>query len=151
MIDKIFRSMENGKYDSIVDYVRSNPGASSSEIIAGLGWSVSPATMRRYLAALVADNKLVSSGANKGTRYNISPVYSILSPIDVEAYFKKEIDERNIVGHYNFELLGLLADAPLFTKEETDNSAVCSANSGRTSRSCLRRNIKRRWSVWRWI
>lgn len=112
--------MENSKFESIINYVRSNPGVSSSEIIAGLGWSVSPATMRRYLAALVADNKLVSSGANKGTRYNISPVYSILSPIDVEAYFKKEIDEREIIGHYNFELLDKLADASLFTKEESD-------------------------------
>lgn len=111
--------MEN-KYDKIVDYVRSHPAVSSSEIIAGLGWEVSPATMRRYLTALVAENKLVSSGMNKGTRYSISPHYNILSPIEVEEYFRKEIDERDILDHYNFELLDLLTDAPLFTKDERE-------------------------------
>lgn len=112
--------MKNTKYDSIVDFVRNNPGVSSSEIISGLGLDVSPATMRRYLTALVAENKLVSTGANKGTRYEVSPLYGILSPIDVEEYFKKEIDQREIIDHYNFELLELLADAPLFTKEESE-------------------------------
>ena len=110
--------MKNRKYKAIIDYVRGHPGASSTEITKGLGWDVSPATMRRYLAALVIENALVSTGINKSTRYQISPVYNILSPVDVDVYFEKEVDERTIIEHYNFDILGTLADAPLFTKAE---------------------------------
>ena len=110
--------MGNDKIESIVGYIREHPGASSSEIMAGLGWEISPATMRRYLSSLVADNKLVSAGTKKGTRYEMSPAYNILSPVNIATYFEKEIDERKIVDHYNFELIDILAAAPLFSKEE---------------------------------
>lgn len=110
--------MENPKYQSIIDYVRNHPASSSSDITTGLGWGVSPATMRRYLAALVADNKLTSSGVNKGTRYEISPAYGILATIDVDTYFQKEIDERQIIDHFNFDLIDTIKYAPLFTTEE---------------------------------
>lgn len=110
--------MENGRNTSIIQYVREHPGASKSDISAGLALDISPATLKRDLAGLVADNTLVMQGQKRGVRYFLSPLYSVLSPIDVEAYFEKEIDEREIIGGYNFELLPILADAPLFTKEE---------------------------------
>lgn len=110
--------MKNGRTEGIIQYVREHPGVSSSEIITGLGLNISPATLRRDLALLVANNKLSVEGQNKGTRYFVSPAYDMLAPIDVEVYFQKEIDQRKIIDHFNFELLGILADAPLFTKEE---------------------------------
>lgn len=110
--------MKNGRTDSIIQYVREHPGVSSSDIITGLGLNISPATLRRDLALLVADNKLSVEGQNKGTRYFVSPAYDMLAPIDDEMYFKKEIDQRKIIDHFNFELLGILKDAPLFTKRE---------------------------------
>lgn len=115
--------MENSKSENIIQYVREHPSSSSSEIMIGLKWDISPATMRRYLATLVSDNKLISTGANKGTRYEISPVYSMLSSINVDTYFEKEIDEREIINSFNFELLDTLSDAPLFTKAESEKLA----------------------------
>jgi fido (protein-threonine AMPylation protein) len=112
--------MKNDRAKSIVEYVREHSGVSSSDIITGLGLEISPATLRRELTRLVTDNKLTVEGQNKGTRYFISPTYDMFVPLDIETYFEKEIDQRKIKEGYNFELLGLLADAPLFTVEERE-------------------------------
>lgn len=112
--------MVNDKIPSIINYVREHPGVSSSEILGGLGWDISPATMRRYLTSLVSENILISTGINKGTRYEVSASYNILSPIDIETYFEKEIDERDIIDHYNFEILAILDNVPLFTRDELE-------------------------------
>jgi hypothetical protein len=110
--------MINERVENIIEYIREHPGISSSEILSGMGLNVSPATLRRDLVRLAAENKLSVEGRNKGTRYFVSPTYDMFMPVDVEAYFKKEIDERNIIGGYNFELLSVLSDASLFTKDE---------------------------------
>ena len=110
--------MKKERIDSIIQYIREHPGVSSSEITTGLGLDISSATIRRDLTVLIAENKLSVEGQNKGTRYFVSPTYDMFAPIDVETYFKKEIDQRKIIGHFNFELLSILTDVPLFTKEE---------------------------------
>lgn len=110
--------MKKERIDSIIQYIREHPGVSSSEITTGLGLDISPATIRRDLTLLIAENILSVEGQNKGTRYFVSPTYDMFAPIDVESYFKQEIDQRKIIGHFNFDLFGILADAPLFTKEE---------------------------------
>ncbi|MDR0907060.1 MAG: Fic family protein [Rikenellaceae bacterium] len=110
--------MKSSRKEAIIGYVREHPGVSSSEITTGLGLDISAATLRRDLAGLVAENVFTAEGQNKGTRYYLSPSYDIFAPIDLETYFEKEIDQRKIKAGYNFELLGVLADAPLFTAAE---------------------------------
>ncbi len=110
--------MSSSKFDKIIDYLRKHPPLSSSEILNGLGWEVSPATMRRYLSSLVAENKLISTGANRGTRYEVSPLYNLITPIDLEQYFEQEIDDRAIKKQFNFKLIPLLAKSPIFSKKE---------------------------------
>lgn len=110
--------MKNQRIERIIDYVRENPGVATSEIFAGLNLDISAATLKRDLAGLVAENILIILGQKKGSRYYISPVHSLMADIDVDKYFQKEIDERKVLEGYNFELLGLLADAPLFTRQE---------------------------------
>ncbi len=112
--------MKRERAEIIVGYVREHPGASSSEIASGLGLDISSATLRRELARLVADRKLQSEGQNKGTRYSISPTYDMFAQVDIETYFAKEIDQRKIKEGYNFELLGMLTEAQLFTVEERE-------------------------------
>jgi Fic family protein len=110
--------MKQERTTKIVDFVREYPGLSVSEILSGSVIDVSLATLKRDLTALVAENKLFTEGQGKGTRYFISPTYDMFAPINLETYFEKEIDQRKIREGYNFELLGILADAPLFTVAE---------------------------------
>lgn len=115
--------MKNDRTESIIEYVRQHPGASSSDVIAGLGLDISPATLRRNLAQLAAENKLRIEGQNKGRRYFISPIYDMFAPANVDIYFKKEIDQREVRGGYNFELLDILSEVPLFTIAEREKLA----------------------------
>ncbi len=112
--------MKRERITKIVDFVKEHPSMSVSEILVGLGMDVSLATLKRDLSALVADNKLFTEGQGKGTRYFISPTYDMFAPVDIDTYFEKEIDQRKIKEGYNFELLGVLTEAPLFTVEERE-------------------------------
>ena len=49
----------------------------------------------------------------------LSPAYELFQPIDLNAYFGKEIDERQIHESYNFDLIEkTLSGVPLFTRSE---------------------------------
>jgi Fic family protein len=110
--------MKNERISKIVDLLREHSGLSVSEILAAEGIDTSLATLKRDLSALVAGNKLFTRGQGKGTRYFVSPTCDMFAPVDLETYFEKEIDQRKVREGYNFELLDILADAPLFTADE---------------------------------
>jgi Fic family protein len=67
--------------------------------------AVSAATIKRDLAKLVSAKLLVVKGRARTTRYELSPSYKVLRPIDVGRYYEKEIDEREIHPTFNWELL----------------------------------------------
>lgn len=103
----------------IIDRVRELGKATSSDIHSGLSTRTSLATVKRTLARLVDEQLLSRQGRGKSTRYSISPSYGILQPIDLETYFRKEIDEREIYTSFNLELISrTLADVRLFTDAE---------------------------------
>lgn len=112
--------MSDKRASTILEYLRNNPGLSSKEIFNGLNSDISYATLKRELAKLSANNYIVVDGQRKGTRYTISASFSMLYPLDVVAYFSKEVDERQILANYNFSLLKTLCNVTLFTKEEQE-------------------------------
>lgn len=57
-------------------------------------------------------------GAEQGHPLFRVPGLRPVRPNDVENYFSREIDQRKIIDHFNFELFGVLAKAPLFTRAE---------------------------------
>ena len=63
------------------------------------------ATVKRVLSQLIVDRLTVTSGRGRGTKYSISPTYNLVYPIDVDAYFTKEIDERVIKSRFNPSLI----------------------------------------------
>lgn len=112
--------MADDRLNIIVNYVKAHPQSSSMEIFEGVGQAVAYATIRRDLAKLIADGILLLTGKGKTSRYTLSPLYNLLQPVDLPAYFSKEIDERRINESYNFELIETtLAAAPFFTQSET--------------------------------
>ena len=105
--------------EQILDFIKANPKLSSSEISERAGVKASYATVRRELAKLVADGVVVVTGKSKSSRYSISPSYQLFMPVDIATYFEKEVDERQIIGQYNFELIPALRATPaIFTKAE---------------------------------
>lgn len=90
-------------------------------------------------------NKL---GELKNRRYEISPVYEIIRPIDVNQYFEKEIDERIIQDRFNHELMSeTLRTISLFTDNENDYlialQAQFKSNSSKLSSSEYKNELER--------
>lgn len=108
---------EKGK--EIISYIQTHPLSSSKEIFEGLNGNISYATVKRRLSELLAKQYITQNGGGKSSRYSVSPAYSLLFPINLEEYYKKEIDERSILSGYNFSLIpNILSKVLLFTQEE---------------------------------
>ena len=111
MIDK--------KEFEIVEFLKKNHESSSREIFENISIPASYATVKRMLSKLVEENLLTKRGQGKATKYLISPTYEILFPIDIEKYFEKEIDEREIKESFNLQLIPeILKECNLFTTNE---------------------------------
>ncbi|MEM6261548.1 MAG: helix-turn-helix domain-containing protein, partial [Bacteroidota bacterium] len=92
---------------------------SSREIFEKIQYEKSSRTLARLLDKLVAKNLVDRVGVNKGTKYSLSKSYDILHSIDVEEYFAKDIDEREIISSFNHDLLKRdLYQVELFTDSE---------------------------------
>lgn len=102
----------------IITFLVSHQGSSSKAIHDGLESEVSYATVKRLLTKLEQDKLIISEGQGKATRYSDSPTRRLQAPFDMEAYFKKEIDQRDIKDGYNFELMAMLAGIELLTSAE---------------------------------
>lgn len=104
---------------NIIEFLKKNGESSSKDIFEGTDVSVSLATFKRDLAQLVSENFISIIGQGKATKYIISPAYRIIQPIDLEGYFEKEIDERDIIRQFNFSIISeLLSVDSIFNDDE---------------------------------
>ena len=111
--------MLNDKSKKVLEFVREHPSRSSKEIYDGLGLEMGYATLKRILTKLIADELILPAGKGRGTKYLITPAYELFFPIDVDVYFQKEIDEREIKEGFNFSLIkDVLSQVNLFTTDE---------------------------------
>ena len=105
--------------EQIFELFWSHDSLSKVEIMAALSKVVSEASVKRALQQLVKEEKLLVTGAGRATRYRLSPRARLLSTINMDTYYRRDIDERSIISHFNFELLtSVLPCAILFNDEE---------------------------------
>jgi len=103
----------------ILDFLKKNNESSSKDIYDGIKASISYATVKRILTKLSNENLIIYIGKGKGTKYLISPAFELLHPIDIETYYKKEVDERKIKENFNFSLIqDTLKNINIFTDIE---------------------------------
>lgn len=105
----------------ILEFIKKTGECSSKAVFEGAAVPVSYATLKRMLANLIANNYISTKGQGKGTKYFISPGFEVLQPIDVEAYYLKEIDERPIKKAFDFQLItDVLPGFSVFTDAELE-------------------------------
>lgn len=105
--------------ESILAYLERNPSSSSKEVFEGLNGSKGYATVKRCLTNLIELQYVAKDGVGKGTTYRLSDSYALTKPIDLDAYFEQDIDERIIQSSYNFSLIPeTLTRIALFTEHE---------------------------------
>lgn len=111
--------------NDILMFIKDHQLLSSKEIHDGLGVEIAYATVKRVLNQLIEEGFVITEGQGKATKYAISPSYQLLTPIDVELYFKQEQDERTINEGFNLLLINdTLRKADLFTEEERQHLQV---------------------------
>ncbi len=114
--------MLNERQNIILEMVKNNPQLSSKEIHEKITIDIGYATVKRILTQLISNELVVAEGDGKARKYNITPSFELLCPIDVNSYFEKEIDERVIKGDFNLSLIkNVLMKVSLFTDAEHKN------------------------------
>ncbi len=109
----------NEKDKIVLELIKLNSNLTSLEIFSNISETISYATVKRILQKLILQKLISIDKKGKSTTYRLSEIYGINYEIDLDEYFKKEIDERNINSNFNFELFEkklLLND--VFTKNE---------------------------------
>ena len=136
------------KSQEVLFFVRENPSFSSREIHQGLESKVGYATVKRILTRLVSDDLILTTGKGKGTKYVVGPAYELFYPIDIEVYFQKEIDEREIKDSFNLSLIpDVLSKVELFEEDELQHLISLqkrySENASNLSASEYRKELER--------
>ncbi len=132
----------------IIDLIQKAGESSSKEIFDNVDLSLSYATLKRIIRNLISENYLSAKGRGKGTKYIISPAYEVIQPIYVEKYFEKEIDERIIIGGFNFSIIDeVLAKHGVFSENElkklNELQAIFEKNFSQLSESEFKKEFDR--------
>ncbi|MDE6483704.1 MAG: Fic family protein [Rikenellaceae bacterium] len=100
-------------------FLRYNPEASRAEIGAALTNAPSTATLKRLIANAVKNGDIEVIGRGPATRYRLTPQAHVTMELDIDTYFDKDVDERQIQESFNFGLINeILPNVNLFTQEE---------------------------------
>ena len=104
----------------ILQYLHFHPLSSRVELTDGVRTTASAATVKRLLADAVKTGLVKAVGSGPAVRYVLSPQAQVTMPLDLDTYFLKEVDERQIRSEFNFDLIGaVLPQVRLFTVEES--------------------------------
>ena len=105
--------------NEILQYLHYHPESSRSEIEGGMNLTESPATVKRILASLAENGSAIVSGHGRATRYSVSQQAQVTMELNIDTYFQKETDEREVQTSFNFDLINeTLPKVELFTAEE---------------------------------
>ena len=103
----------------ILQYLHYHPQSSREDIARGILFGGSEASLKRNIAMLVKAGDVIVEGKARATRYVLSPQAHLLMPLDLDTYFSRDIDERQVQTSFNFELINeQLPKVELFTNDE---------------------------------
>ncbi len=103
----------------ILQYLHYNQPSTRDEIARGIAFEGSDATLKRAIASLVGNGDIIVTGKARATRYSLSPQAHLLMPLNLDTYFAKDVDERQVQTYFNFQLIrDQLPAVELFTKDE---------------------------------
>lgn len=110
--------MDNNR--DILQYLHYHPFSSRKDISEGIHFDGSDATLKRKIATEVEKGNIIVNGNNKSTRYSLSAKSQLLMPLNLDTYFAKDIDERQVQTSFNFALIQeQLLNVKLFSDEES--------------------------------
>ncbi len=107
--------------ESIIAYLKEKSAGSSKEIYEALNLPYSYATLKRVLSKMVSEKQLNLLGNGKATKYAFSEYYLMFYPVDLDAYFEVEMDNRKVNTNFDFDLIPhKLSQIDVFTEAEIE-------------------------------
>ncbi|CAN5504345.1 hypothetical protein BH10BAC3_BH10BAC3_12310 [soil metagenome] len=110
--------METKRQKEIFGIILENEPIGISRIAEKMAVAVSLATINRDLAKLKAGAVILSEGSGPGVKYKVNLRGLLLADIDADAFFKTDIDDRQIIERYNPFIFEQLNQVALFSKKE---------------------------------
>lgn len=108
-----------GTSKEILEFLHYHPLSSRDEIAKGIFFSGSDTTLKREISSCVSAGEIIVSGKARATRYTLSPQAHLMSPLELDTYFAKDVDERQVQSTFNFDLIRKqLPQVCIFTQEE---------------------------------
>jgi Fic family protein len=141
--------MIKSKYASeVIGFLKENHGLSSKEIFDKINLPISYATLKRILSQLAAEKLIEVKGIGKATTYSFSKAYQLFYPVNLDAYFEKETDERKIRDSFDFDLMpDTLRKVSLFSDSELEKLAILQSqflkNVGQLSEGMYNKEMER--------
>ena len=106
----------NKRQQKILDFISKEKKASNSEIVAFLGDKISRFTILRDLDLLLKDSIVKKNGKGRNVNYSLSSDSMINSFFDIETYFKKGPDERDVKPEFDNNIIKELSQ--LFSEKD---------------------------------
>jgi len=107
--------------NQIIEYLKDNKESSSTTILKGIDSEKSLATLKRILTNLINEKIIEPVGKGKATKYRLSQYFKLFEKIDIETYYAKEIDEREIKETFDISLIqNLLTKTDLLLQSENE-------------------------------
>ena len=110
----------------MLQYLHYHPDSAKAEIKASMSLEMSDATIKRVLSKAVKDGMVLVIGKGRATKYRLTPQAYVTMDLNLDTYFDKDVDEREVKEGFNFELINdILPKVELFAPEELNilNSA----------------------------
>lgn len=106
----------------ILQFLHYNPMAKRSEILPSLSKTISDRTLMRLLSGAVKSGHIEVVGHGPSTRYQLTPQAHVTMELNLDTYFDKDIDERQVQESFNFKLINdILPHVELFTDQELES------------------------------
>ena len=104
---------------TILQFLHYHPQSSREQIVKSLTNGPSESTLKRIIRNLVNQGMIEVIGNGPATKYKLTAQAQVTMPLDLDTYFDKDIDEREVQEMFNFNLIrDVLPNVEIFTAEE---------------------------------
>ena len=112
--------------DEILEYLQYHSMSSRQDVERHLSGKVSSATVKRQIAKGIEGGLIVSHGNNRSTVYSITPKAHLLRTVNLDSYYARDMDQRDVQTGYNFDLIcEELPKIDIFSVDEKARLVAC--------------------------
>lgn len=94
----------NKRQEEILNIIKKSAPISIGDLLTELKEEASRITVARDLDKLLEQKLILRSGAGRSVVYALSPVFRLLAPINIEDYFSKELEQRDVQKNFDFSV-----------------------------------------------